>query len=248
MRLHMKALKSSRYVIPNGITAANVICGFLSILAASENQFIPAAWLIIAAGIFDLFDGRVARLFNATSRFGEEFDTLSDFLSFGIAPAFLYYQYLFREMGILGATLAIVYLLSVAFRLARFAMNTGKPSTGFFQGLSSPVSACTGVSFVLFTSPGNGGHSIPETHLGPEFAVFLILGLALLMVSNLRFPSFKSTNWRSPRGILALICLCILIGVALKNPRQFVFPILLGLLALVMIADVSSRVRMLVRR
>jgi CDP-diacylglycerol---serine O-phosphatidyltransferase len=237
-----KTLKNARYIIPNSVTAANVICGFASILMAMENQFILSAWLIVGAGIFDLFDGRIARLFNATSRFGEEFDTLSEFLSFGVAPAILFYQLFFRDSGRIGAAFAIFYLLCVAFRLARFSVNLGKPSTRFFQGLSSPVSAGLAASFVLFHA------STAEMSLFPfpfdqGFAVALFLGLALLMVSNLRFPSFKNTNWKSPVGLVTLGTLFILLLIAVTNPKFYVFPIMMGLLLLVMISDISHRIR-----
>ncbi|MBX9769601.1 MAG: CDP-diacylglycerol--serine O-phosphatidyltransferase [Bdellovibrionales bacterium] len=238
----MKTLKNARFAIPNSVTTANVICGFLSILASMENQFTFSAWLIICAGIFDLFDGRLARLLNASSRFGEEFDTLSDFLSFGVAPAILFYQLFFRSEGTIGAVLSIVYLLCVAFRLARFSVNLGSPSTGFFQGLSSPVAACVAASFVLFYSSGVDTSLIP-IRIEREFATALVLGLAFLMVSSLRFPSFKNTKWKSPRGVVILGALVCLLLLAVTNPKLYVFPILMGLLMVVILADMTHRLR-----
>lgn len=238
----MKTPKNARFAIPNSVTAANVVCGFLSMLAAMENQFTLAAWLIICAGIFDLFDGRLARVLNASSRFGEEFDTLSDFLSFGIAPAILFYQLFFRSIGALGALISVIYLLCAAFRLARFSVNLGTASTGFFQGLSSPVAACVTASFVLFRASGVEVDVVSQGR-ETELAIALLLGMALLMVSNLRFPTFKSTKWKSPQGVAILVTLACLLSLALTNPKFYVFPILMAILSVVMIADVTHRIR-----
>jgi CDP-diacylglycerol--serine O-phosphatidyltransferase len=225
-----------KFIVPNLITTANIGCGFASILASIDGNFVAAAWAIIAAGIFDLFDGRVARLLNASSPFGEEYDTLSDLLSFGVAPAVLYFQCAARPLGTLGAALALGYLLCVAFRLARFNLGTSQGPGAYFQGLASPPAASTAAAFVLFSTTVG---LAPELHRTASIAVFS--GLALLMVSHLRFPSFKKMNWKSPGGVFALVTLAALAALALVHPGRFLFPILFALLAIVGLLDIRHR-------
>ncbi len=226
------------YLIPNGVTTANIVCGFASILASIDGNYVAAAWAIIAAGIFDLFDGRIARICNAQSRFGEQYDTLSDLLSFGVAPSILFYQEGLRSMGSAGAAIALFYLLSVTFRLARFSVSIGQPSTGYFQGLSSPVSAAIAATGVLFASV----RPLEASSANAASAALLAV-LAFLMVSSLRFPSFKKVDWKSASGYALLGTLVALLIVAAVDPRLFLFPILCVLLLVVVALDLTSRVR-----
>lgn len=231
-------MKKSIYLIPNAVTTANVVCGFASILASIKGNFQYAAWAIIAAGIFDLFDGRIARWLKASSAFGGEYDTLSDLLSFGVAPAVLFYQASFQSLGALGAILSLFYLLCVMFRLARFAVAAGQPSNQYFQGLSSPVSAATASAFILFCS-----NAPMDSTPANRSAAAVAVSLGALMVSHLRFPSFKQMNWKSPSGIFLLASLMGLVAFTLVDPRFRLFPVMAVLLLVVVLLDIASRIK-----
>src|SRR3954467_9324650 len=112
------------YLIPNFVTTANMFCGFYSMIASIHGDFLGAAWAIMAAGIFDMLDGRIARLAKATSQFGVEYDSLSDLVSFGIAPGILVYQWALRPYDRLGILAAFLYMTCGALRLARFNVNS----------------------------------------------------------------------------------------------------------------------------
>lgn len=227
------------YLVPNSITTANIVCGFASILASIDGNYVASAWAIIAAGIFDLIDGRIARMLGASSRFGEQYDTLSDLLSFGVAPAVLYYQLDLRSLGLAGSALALFYLLCVAFRLARFTVTLkGGKESKHFQGLSSPVSAAVSSSFVLYAV--QQGLDAQAKRTG---ALATLLALAVLMVSHLRFPSFKSMNWKSASGGLLLATLSGLVALALVRPSLYLFPILTLFLGVIILLDLAYRVR-----
>ncbi len=229
-------MRNAKIIIPNLVTTANIVCGFASVLASIDGNFVAASWAIIAAAVFDLVDGRLARVLNASSSFGEEYDTLSDLLSFGVAPSILYYQCGVRGFGAFGAALALFYLLCVAFRLARFAIGGGAAPSAYFQGLSSPPAAATASAYVMFS---NDRGLEPDLHRGLSVAVFTLLGL--LMISHLRFPSFKKMNWKSPSGTAILIAFAALAALALTKPALYLFPILMGFLILVMVLDVRYR-------
>ena len=123
------------YLVPNFVTTANMLCGFYSIIASIHLEFSAAAWAIVAAGIFDMLAGRIARLAKATSQFGVEYDSLSDLISFGIAPAILLYQWALEPYDRLGWLAAFLFLACGALRLARFNVNSSSLPKNYFQGL-----------------------------------------------------------------------------------------------------------------
>jgi len=191
------------YLIPNFVTTANMFCGFYSIIASIQSDYWVAAWAILLAGVFDMLDGRIARLAKATSAFGEEYDSMSDLLSFGLAPALLLYQWALSSYGRLGWMVAFLYVAGSALRLARFNVNTDVINKKYFQGLPTPVSAGWVSTFVIFCH-GFYFQSEIETN---TLALGMTLLLSFLMISNVPFPSFKEVNWRSrvPRSLLLLI-------------------------------------------
>jgi len=147
----MKNINFSKAIIPNAFTAFNAVCGFLSIIYASQNEFRLAAMFIIAAAFFDLLDGIIARLLGTSSDFGVELDSLSDIISFGAAPAFLIYTgYLFQYDG-LGIALSSLLLICGAFRLARFNVQVDDlKNKKDFKGLPIPISAVTYPDFCCY--------------------------------------------------------------------------------------------------
>lgn len=194
--------KKVTYIIPNLFTALNMACGFAAILQAHAGQFYIASILLILGSIFDLVDGRVARLLDASSDFGEQFDSLSDLISFGISPAILVYFRFYEGYGRYGIILGMLFLICGALRLARFNVNIEKVSSKFFQGLPIPAAAMSQIGLVLL--------SLEFTDLstyGYIFAPFTILS-AYLMVSNIPFYSFKDSKYmqdHKAQGVLIVI-------------------------------------------
>jgi len=198
------------YLVPNFVTTANMFCGFYSLIASIHGDFIGAAWAIIAAAIFDMLDGRIARFAKATSLFGVEYDSLSDLISFGVAPGILLYQWALEPFGRLGWLAAFLFVVCGALRLARFNVNSASLPKGFFQGLPIPMGAGMVATFIIFSQTVSWG----SAH---QFVVLLLtFGLASLMVSTIKFPSFKELNWRSRAsfgylliGVLSMVLVAV---------------------------------------
>ena len=198
----MSDAKKLAFFLPNAFTALNIGCGFLAIIFASQGLFYRASMVILLGAIFDLVDGRVARLTGTQSSFGEQFDSLSDLISFGLAPSLIFYFRFLQDQGRLGIICTFIFLLCGALRLARFNANIEKTDPNYFQGLPIPTSALALVGFILTSS------------LMGEFPwsfwpAIYILFYGLLMISNIPFPSFKKSEWVKKRGkqVLALIFL-----------------------------------------
>lgn len=198
------------YIIPNFVTTANMAAGFYSVIASIQGQFVVASWAIIVAAVFDMLDGRIARMAKATSQFGVEYDSLSDVLSFGMAPAVLVYQYKLAPFGRLGWLAAFLFCACGALRLARFNVMASVAPKKYFQGLPIPIAAGVVATFVIFQ------HELvwPEE---PKFPLLILtFALSSLMVSTIPFPSFKELNWRSRAsfgylmvGVLAMILIAV---------------------------------------
>lgn len=181
------------YILPNLVTTANMFCGFYSTILATQGRYKESAFAIIIAGIFDALDGRIARMARATSSFGVEYDSLSDIISFGLAPAFLMYQWSLNPLDRMGWVVSFLYLACAALRLARFNVNSATISKAYFQGIPSPMAAALLVTFIIFCDAIGWyqGTSLRSTSL----ALTLLAGA--LMVSTIPFPSYKEVNWRS---------------------------------------------------
>lgn len=177
------------FFLPNMFTALNMACGFLAVLLCIRGEFYTACLALILGGIFDSVDGRVARLTGTQSQFGEQFDSLSDIISFGFAPAILVYTKYFSELGRLGMAVSFIYLLCGALRLARFNANIEKVSSSYFQGLPIPGAALAIIGLVLLTE------EYPVLNHGTYFWIVYVLIYAFLMISNIPFNSFKSSAW-----------------------------------------------------
>jgi CDP-diacylglycerol---serine O-phosphatidyltransferase len=175
-----------RYLVPNLVTVGNMFCGFLAVMYASTDRPRNAFFVLVLAIVLDGLDGRVARKLNATSRFGGEFDSFSDFLSFGIAPAVLMYHWVFHpHADEFGVFVAFVYALCAAGRLARFNIAEPNASLTNFQGLPSPAAAGMVLALV------NLGPHFKSDFLMRGLVTVFLLGLAFLMVSNVPYLSIK---------------------------------------------------------
>jgi CDP-diacylglycerol--serine O-phosphatidyltransferase len=185
------------YLLPNAFTTASLFCGFYAIVQAMNQRFEFAAIAIFLAMVLDGLDGRVARLTNTQSAFGEQYDSLSDMVSFGAAPALIMYEWSLRGLGKWGWLGAFVYCAGAALRLARFNTNIKVVDKRFFQGLPSPAAAALVVGLVWIVTDLSETKWIsvtPDRLAWPAWALTVYAGLT--MVSNAPFYSFKSFNLR----------------------------------------------------
>jgi CDP-diacylglycerol--serine O-phosphatidyltransferase len=213
-------------VMPSAFTLGNLFFGFWAIVSAFNGNFRWAGWFIVFAGILDMLDGRVARLSGTGTRFGAELDSLVDVISFGVAPALLIYFLDFSSAGRFAWILCYIYVTAVALRLARFnVLSAGKPSTGWFTGLPSPSAGMTLAVYYPFSQTEWYRASIAYLDLQHQGLVVLMLLLAVLMVSNVKYPKFPPIGVRSTKGIFGLaVHLTILLG-GIFAPEYFLFPL-----------------------
>lgn len=192
------------YLLPNLFTTAALFCGFVAIVQGMNQHFEAAALAIFGAMILDGMDGRIARLTNTQSVFGEQYDSLSDMVSFGVAPALVMYEWQLKGLGKLGWLAAFVYCACAALRLARFNANIAVVDKRFFQGLPSPAAAALIAGFLWLMVDNRvlaGSLSLPWT----AFAITLYAGIA--MVASVYFYSGKALDVRNrvPFGMLVLL-------------------------------------------
>jgi len=198
------------YLLPNLFTTAALFAGFYAIVQAMNNRFEVAAIAIFIAMVLDGLDGRVARLTRTQSEFGAEYDSLSDMVSFGAAPALVMYEWALKDLGKLGWAAAFVYCVGAALRLARFNTNIEVVDKRFFQGLPSPAAAALIAGFLWLAID----NKIPVGEYGmPWVAACLTLYAGITMVSNVPFYSFKDINLR--RSVPFAVILLILLGFVL---------------------------------
>jgi CDP-diacylglycerol---serine O-phosphatidyltransferase len=213
-------------VMPSAFTLGNLFFGFWAIVMAFNGNFRWAGWFIVFAGILDMLDGRVARLSGTGTRFGAELDSLVDVISFGVAPALLTYFLDFSNAGRFAWILCYIYVVAVALRLARFnVLSAGKPPSGWFTGLPSPAAGVTLAVYYPFSQTNWYRASLAYLDLQHQGLVVLMLLLAVLMVSNVKYPKFPPIGIRSKKGIFGLtVHLVVLIG-GLTAPEYFLFPL-----------------------
>lgn len=199
------------YLLPNLFTTGALFAGFYGIVAAINGRFEPAAIAVVVAMVLDGMDGRIARLTNTESAFGAQYDSLADMASFGLAPALIVYEWGLFELGKIGWVAAFLYTAAAALRLARFNTQVGSADKRFFQGLPSPAAAALLAAVVWF------GVTFDLRGTAFELTVALIatVGAALLMVSNLRYYSFKELDLRNRVPfvtVLAVVMVFVLIS------------------------------------
>lgn len=182
-------LRRGIYILPNAFTSLNLFCGFLSIVSAIDGQFEMAALAILVAVVFDSLDGKIARATNTTSRFGIEYDSLSDLISFGMAPAMLMYLWVLKPMGRIGWLAAFLFTICGALRLARFNTMAGAAPSSHFLGLPIPAAAAMNATTVLFCSRFSF-----NAQAIPVFFLVLQYLLSFLMVSSVKYESFKKAE------------------------------------------------------
>jgi CDP-diacylglycerol--serine O-phosphatidyltransferase len=206
------------YLLPNAFTTAALFCGFYAIVMAMNMQFSNAAVAIFAAMVLDAVDGRVARLTNTQSEFGAQYDSLSDMVSFGAAPALIVYEWSLRGMGKLGWLAAFVYCAGAALRLARFNTNIAVVDKRFFQGLPSPAAAALVAGFIwLMDDLRIAGADF----LWLSWSITLYAGLT--MVTNVPFYSFKDVNFRKSVPFIAIFLIVLIFVAVSSDPPKVLF-------------------------
>ncbi|MDH3628483.1 MAG: CDP-diacylglycerol--serine O-phosphatidyltransferase [Acidobacteriota bacterium] len=173
------------YLLPTLFTVGNLFCGFSAIIQSMDGHLTSAAILIVVAGVLDGLDGRIARLTNTTSEFGFEFDSLADLVSFGLAPAVLAYAWVLKPFERVGWLVGFIFVVCAAMRLARFNLRNTVQEKRHFAGLPSPAAAGIFSSLMLtFPNAFNEGTAVAAP-------IAIVIFLALLMVSRVRYPAFK---------------------------------------------------------
>lgn len=220
-------------VIPSAFTLGNLFFGFWSIVSAYQGNFRWAGWFIVFAGILDLLDGRVARLSGTSSKFGAELDSLVDVISFGVAPAMLVYFLELQGAGRHAWILCYLYVVAVALRLARYNVVAATKTTpsSWFVGMPSPSAGMTLATWYAFSQTPWYRTSLAYLDLQREGLVVLMLLLAVLMVSTVRYPRFPSMGLRTPAGIFGLLFHIGLLAGGLLAPGYVLFPLGLTYLA-----------------
>lgn len=233
------------YLLPNFFTAGNMFCGFMSLcqcieakysqtIVAANEKYMLAVYLIFGACLFDLFDGRMARMFKRESMFGAEFDSIADTVSFGVAPAFLVYFLILDPgrsadafSGILtkvGPVVGFIYLLCAGIRLAKFNVltnplipgNEKKSPASDFMGIPSPVAAAITASFVLLlTSLNSGAEDLATAQSLKQYIPIVLLPtmvlVSVLMVTNIPYPTFKHIDWNTKSKAQAFILIVLFV-------------------------------------
>ncbi|GAA0536715.1 MULTISPECIES: CDP-diacylglycerol--serine O-phosphatidyltransferase [Rheinheimera] len=208
------------FLLPNLLTTGGLFSGFYAIVASMNGHFEAAAVAIFVAMIFDGLDGRVARLTNTQSEFGAQYDSMSDMLSFGMAPALVAYNWGLAEYGKFGWLAAFIYVACAALRLARFNANLSVTDGRFFQGLASPAAAAIVAGMVWSGSI----YQIDGDNIGYLVGILTIL-TGLLMVSNFRYNSFKDLNWRDRVSFLTILLVVLVFVVIAARPAEMLFSI-----------------------
>lgn len=211
------------------MTLGNLFFGVWAIVAASRGEFAAAAWLIVAAGIADTLDGRVARITQTGSRFGAELDSLVDAISFGVAPAFVLFH-LFLEDGGWGWIAAFFYVMGAVIRLARFNVEQAGHAKVAFHGLPTTASGMTLATFYPFSQT-----PFFQDYLAalpwPNIMIGMLLGLSMLMMSHVLYPVVPKFGFRSFKGIFTLVCFIAVLIAAVVIPSLFFFPALVAYVA-----------------
>lgn len=233
-KLKKEDLIKGIYILPSLITCGNMTFGILSMIASINGHFLNAAWLLVGALACDIIDGRVARLTKTTSDFGLQLDSLSDLISFGVAPAIMMYMLILQSMHKIGIAIAVLFVLCSALRLARFNVMAQRGETyKNFMGLPTPASAGVLISFVLsyqLLAPEEytlNVKTIPVLMgIMPVFfkaMPIVMVALSFLMVSNVPYLSFKKIAMSRLRTIQLLVLLIVLTLLIIVYPQNIFF-------------------------
>jgi CDP-diacylglycerol--serine O-phosphatidyltransferase len=207
------------YLLPNLFTTAALFAGFYAVIAAMRGDFESAPIAILFALVFDGLDGRIARLTNTSSKFGAEYDSLSDMVSFGVAPALVMFSWALGDLGKFGWSAAFIYVACAALRLARFNTQIDTADKNYFTGLASPAAACVIVSTVWVCNDlGWVGENLPyEVSL---LMAILTAGVGFLMIANFPYYSFKGIDFRGRVPFVVMMAVVLVFGLVTVDPPR----------------------------
>ena len=204
------------YLLPNLLTLGALFSGFYAVISGMSGNFNEAGWAILIAGILDGLDGRIARLTNSQSAFGAQFDSLSDMVSFGMAPALIMFSWAFAPLGRVGWAASFIYMSCAALRLARFNVQLGTVDKRFFLGLQSPLAA----GLVTFVPWVGYRYGLEVTPIISYLAAILTVFAGLLMISNYHYFSFKELHFRGTVPYIVFLFTVVLLVVIAQNPHE----------------------------
>jgi CDP-diacylglycerol--serine O-phosphatidyltransferase len=211
-------MRKGIYILPNLFTTASLFAGFYAIISSIQGQYIHAAIAIPISLVLDGLDGRIARMTHTTSQFGVEYDSLSDLVAFGVAPAILAYNWSLASFGKWGWLAAAMFVICGALRLARFNVQVGVIDSRYFNGLAIPAAAIVISSTVLlfFYLGGEGTY--------PHVSILVgVMALALLMVSSIKFYSFKDLHFLTREPFMTVVLAVILMIIVVAEPQIMIF-------------------------
>jgi CDP-diacylglycerol---serine O-phosphatidyltransferase len=235
--LETRRVRRGVYLLPSLFTMANMFCGYACIVYSMRGEYALAAPLIGIAIVLDVLDGRVARMTGTTSEFGVEFDSLADVVSFGLAPAILSFSWGLQPLGRMGWAAGFLFVAAAAVRLARFNIQAGTQDKRYFAGLPSPAAAAVPASTVFAFPAGfdTTAHAVP--------VLAMVIVPALLMVSTIRFRSFKTFDLQSRRSYPVLLLVALGIVVVAAEPQYLLLVLSYTYLVSAFIGMAWSRLR-----
>jgi CDP-diacylglycerol--serine O-phosphatidyltransferase len=210
------------YLLPNLFTTAALFCGFYAIIASIHGKFEHAAVAIFAAMVFDGLDGRIARLTNTTSAFGVQYDSLSDMVSFGVAPALVSFNWALSLLGKVGWSIAFLYATCAALRLARFNTQVDTADKNYFTGLASPAAAAI-IAGMVWVGADN---EIAMTWILAIAVCIIVCLAALLMVSNIKYYSFKGIDFKARVPFIVILALVLVVTLVHIDPPKVLLAIM----------------------
>jgi len=216
-------MKVSRSIVPSFFTVGNMFCGYYAIVAAYNGKITLAAWMIFAGAFLDAMDGKIARFTKSSSRFGVEYDSFADIITFGLAPSMLVYMVFMQESKFVGILLSFLPLLFGGIRLARFNIQLKGLDKNYFSGLPIPIAALTISSFVIFSE-----YIFDNPAKFPKVTIILVFVVSILMVSTIRYEVMPNLNFRGSlkdkfKVIIVIICSILLI----IFPQIVLFPFMI---------------------
>ena len=220
MESEVKQQRRGIYLLPNLFTTAALFAGFYAIVAAMSGRFEAAAVAIFVAMVLDGADGRIARMTNTQSAFGAEYDSLSDVVSFGLAPALVAYELTLSGLGKLGWLVAFLYAAAAALRLARFNTQLGTADRRYFQGLPCPAAAAVVAGWIWVCTD----HEWASTNIAGMTAAITV-ATGLLMVSNVRFHSFKELDLKGRVPFVAILVVVLIFVLVSTDPPIVLFSV-----------------------
>ncbi len=217
-RFNKERSRRGIYILPNIFTSFNLFCGFYAVIASIDGKFVAGAVAIIIGVMFDILDGKIARATHTTSRFGIEYDSLADLITFGLAPGVMIYLWALKPLGRIGWLAAFLYMACGALRLARFNSQIGTTSSDYFVGLPIPAGAGMAATTVLFI------HRLAVSgRINPILILILLYTLSFLMVSTIKYNSFKKPELFRKMNFNVLVAVILILIFIAAQPSIALF-------------------------